>query len=469
MHQRIFGTDGIRDIANTNFLTAENVLKLGKILGYLLKNKPFIFRTHRVPAMAGHVKHGKSNGRHSVLIGRDTRISGPMIENALASGLCSQGIDVIQTGVISTPALAYLTRKKESVLGIIISASHNQCESNGIKIFSSEGIKIPDKAEILIEKYLLGKLSAKFTSAQTGRLINAPESAQEYIVDIVKSGISLKGLRIAVDCANGATSLIAPEVFRKLGAKVIPVNNCPNGTNINNCCGSLYPEAISRAVRRHKAHIGFSLDGDGDRLIIADEKGAVLDGDYMLVMLAKYLKKKRMLRKNMVVTTVMANTGLEVALNNEGIKIIRTPVGDRNVADVMFKHGYIIGGEQSGHIILLNRSVTGDGIITALELLRVIKSETKSISRLAKCMAKYPQVLINLRVKTKPELTSLKGYDRILSQARELLGGMNQVVIRYSGTEPLLRIMIEAEDKKAIESAAEKLVRFFEQHLKITE
>ncbi|MBI4834872.1 MAG: phosphoglucosamine mutase [Planctomycetes bacterium] len=469
MHQRIFGTDGIRDVANTNFLTAENVLKLGKILGYLLKNKASIFHTHRVPAMAGHVKHGKANGRHSVLIGRDTRISGPMIENALASGLCSQGIDVIQAGVISTPALAYLTRKKESVLGIIISASHNQCESNGIKIFSSEGIKIPDKAEILIEKYLLDKLRAKFTSKQTGRLINAPESAMEYVGDIVNGGIGLKGLRIAVDCANGATSLIAPEIFGKLGAKVIPVNNCPNGTNINRCCGSLYPEAISRAVKRYKADIGFSFDGDGDRLIVSDEKGAIIDGDYMLVMLAKYLKKKRMLRKNMVVTTVMANTGLEVALKKEGINIIRTPVGDRNVADVMFKNGYIIGGEQSGHIILLHRSVTGDGIITALELLRVMKTEGKSLSRLSKCMAKYPQVLINLKVKTKPELTSLKGYDRILSQTRGLLDGMHQIVIRYSGTEPLLRIMIEAQDKKAIESAGKKLVGFFREHLKIME
>ena len=412
MQQRIFGTDGIRDIANTGFLMPELVLKLGKIIGYLLYNNPHIFITHQLPVS---FKLPKSHNptlkrspvgahKHQVIIGVDSRLSGAMLENAITAGLTAQGADVIKVGIVSTPALAYLTRVGKVALGIMISASHNHFESNGIKIFSSEGVKIPDKAELLIEKYLLDHDAhsrvIKFTnSREVGIVLNVPQKIDDYITYICnKHNHYLNGMKIVIDCANGATSVLAPEVFKRLGARVIPINCVPTGININGRCGSLYPEVLRRSVLKHHAGIGFSFDGDGDRVLVTDEKGIIRDGDYIMAILGRYYKKHHQLPKNTIVGTVMSNTGLEVSLNEAGIKLIRTPVGDRNVADKMFRNGYIIGGEQSGHIILLNHSVTGDGLITALETLKIMKSEDKPLSQLAECMQKYPQVLVNLKV-----------------------------------------------------------------------
>jgi phosphoglucosamine mutase len=354
----------------------------------------------------------------------------------------------------------------------MISASHNHFESNGIKIFSSEGVKIPDKAELLIEKYLLDHKAhariMKLTNLrEVGIVLNDQQKKDDYINYICKNhNHYLKGMKIVIDCANGATSALAPEVFKRLGAKIVPIHCTPTGININGRCGSLYPEVLRRSVLKQHAWIGFSFDGDGDRVLVTDEKGIIRDGDYVMSILARYYKKHHQLPKNTIVGTVMSNTGLEVVLNEVGIKLIRTAVGDRNVADKMFRNGYIIGGEQSGHIILLNHSVTGDGLITALELLKIMKSEGKPLSRLADCMQKYPQVLVNLKVKSKPELTKINGYQDKVNELRNLLGANSQLLIRYSGTEPLLRIMIEAKDKRKIKSAAKDLVKFFRSKLR---
>ena len=469
MQQRIFGTDGIRGIANTGYLTPENVTKLGEIIGFLLHKNHGIFITHQLPRVFKLPKSAHKQKKLSVLVGNDSRISGPMLEDAIAGGLTSEGIDVIKIGVISTPALAYLARVEDVALGVMISASHNQYDSNGIKIFSTEGVKIPDKAELLIEKYLSGLKSYKpVNPLDIGHIINDSKKVNDYIKYICnKHSHYLNDVKIVLDCANGGTSYLAPEVFKRLGAKIISIGCAPNGTNINKNCGSLYPERVKRAVLKHKADIGFSFDGDGDRVIITDEKGNIRDGDYVKAILARHYKKLGKLAKNTVVGTVMSNTGLEVSLREAGIKLVRTPVGDRNVADSMFRNGYILGGEQSGHIILLNRSITGDGLITALEILKVMKAERKTFSRLSDCMKKYPQVLVNLKVKSKPELSSLKGYKAKVGEITKSLGVNNQVVIRYSGTEPLLRIMIEAEDMKKIKSAADELVKFFSKHIPI--
>lgn len=475
MRTRIFGTDGIRDIANQGYLTPEAVSKLGRIIGFLLKQEPEIFLNHRLPRKLRLPKHQqRQTNKNRVLIGRDTRISGQMIEQTLATALAAEGIDIIQLGIVPTPVLAYLTRRDNIPLGIIISASHNPYQHNGIKIFYSEGVKIPDRAERLIEEYLLDKQMMPASSSgghldepiYFGQITNNEDRVQEYINDCTKNGPSLAGLKIVIDCANGATSFIAPEIFRQLGAQVITLHNNPDGTNINNGCGSLFPEVTRRAVLKYKANIGFSFDGDGDRLVMVDEKGIIRDGDYILAILGYHFKKHRKLTGNTIVATVMSNTGLAVSLQEANIKLIRTAVGDKNVLDEMFRKGYILGGEQSGHIIILNRSVTGDGIITALEILKVIRSGRKSLWRLCRSIKQYPQILVNLKVKSKPELSSLSGYEAKLTQAREGLGPNSQILIRYSGTEPLLRIMIEAEDKRRIKSVMNDLIKFFEKKIR---
>lgn len=459
MPTRIFGTDGLRDIAHQGYLTPESVSKLGRIIGFLLKQEPEIFLNHKLRLP----KHRpRPTNKNRVLIGRDTRISGPMIEHTLTTALAAEGIDIIQVGIVPTPVLAYLTRRDNIPLGIIISASHNPYQHNGIKIFYSEGVKIPDEAERLIEEYLLDRqMLPSAASSGTGRVMNNEDRVQEYIDDCTKNGPSLAGLKIVLDCANGATSFIAPQIFRRMGAQIVTLHNKPNGTNINDRCGSLFPEVTRRAVLKYKANIGFSFDGDGDRVVMVDEKGIIRDGDYILAVLGCHFKKHRKLTGQTIVATVMSNTGLEVSLREANIKLIRTAVGDKNVADEMFRKGYILGGEQSGHIIILNRSVTGDGIITALEILKVMRSERKSLGRLCRVMKQYPQMLVNLRVKSKPELSSLSGYEAKITEARRFLGAHHQLLIRYSGTEPLLRIMIEAEDKRRIKLVMNDLIKFF--------
>jgi phosphoglucosamine mutase len=433
---KIFGTDGIRDVANSGWLTPESLLKLGKIIGVIL------------------------HPQASVIIGRDTRISGQMIEEALSAGILSMGVNITDAGVISTPGLAYLSRQGNYRMGIMISASHNPADDNGVKLFGHNGLKINQRTELLIEKYLLSSLP-KTKPVRPGLVSAGRAEVEQYINHLIKitfgKGLPLKGYRIALDCANGAVSAIAPELFTRLGAKVITLNCKPNGRNINLNCGALHPEAVSRAVKRHKADIGLSFDGDADRLMMVDDQGVIRDGDFVLAIVARYLKKYHRLPKHTVVGTIMTNTGLVRSLREIGVKLVTTPVGDKYVLDKMLSGGYVLGGEPSGHIIFSQYSLSGDGLLTALIMLKILKSEAKPLSILSQCLTKYPQLLVNVRVKTKPPINRIKPLMAKAAEVEQILGKEGRLSIRYSGTEPLLRIMIEGKDKNQIELLANQL------------
>ena len=437
----MFGTDGVRGVANTDPMTVEIALALGQAVAHL-------FRSDR--------------GRHKVVIGKDTRLSGYMFETALSAGICAMGGDVLLVGPLPTPGIAFLTHSMRADAGVVISASHNPYQDNGIKFFGGDGFKLPDELEEKIEMILLGDhlKEARPPSPQIGKAHRIDDATGRYIVylkNTFPAHLKLDGLRIVVDCANGAAYKIAPQVFQELGADVIPVGVHPNGLNINENCGSLFPEVVSAKVREHRADLGISLDGDGDRVILVDHRGEVLDGDRIMAICAVEMLRKKQLRKHTVVATVMSNIGLELFLKERKIRLERSQVGDRYVVEMMRAGGYNFGGEQSGHLIFLDYATTGDGVLAALQLLAVMVASGKRIADLGKELVAYPQVLLNIKLKRRVPLQSLKGFQKTRAEFEKSLGTRGRIVVRYSGTEPVLRIMAEGENKAEIDRVVNAL------------
>jgi phosphoglucosamine mutase len=431
---RLFGTDGIRGRVNTQPMKPETVLRVGLAAARVLR---------------------REHGRNMVLIGKDTRLSGYLIESALTSGICSMGMSVTLVGPLPTPGVAFLTRALRLDAGIAISASHNPFEDNGIKIFSSDGFKLPDELEKEIES-LVSK-EGTFRNRPSGRdigkayrLEDAVGRYTEYIKSTVPKGMMLDGLKVVVDCANGAAYKVTPSVLKELGAEVVTINDEPDGMNINDGCGSLHTERLSEAVREHRAHVGVAHDGDADRTLFCDEKGNLVDGDHVLGIWAVALKEEGRLSGDTVVATVMSNLGLENYLLGHGIKMIRTRVGDRFVTERMLKHGYNFGGEQSGHVVLFDYNTTGDGPITALHMLYLMKKKARTLSSLAGEIHLYPQVLINVSVEKKEPVGAHPLIQAEIKRAEERLDGKGRVLVRASGTEPKIRVMLEGEDGKLI-------------------
>ncbi len=438
---KLFGTDGIRGIANEYPMTAEMALNIGRATAHLFKKK-------------GHVA--------KVIIGKDTRISGYMFENALVSGICSMGVNAIMVGVMPTPGIAFLTSSMRADAGIVISASHNPIQDNGIKIFSSEGFKLPDEKELAIEDFIFANESEKQRPApgDLGKVYRLDDARGRYTVFLKHTfpkEYTLEGTRIVLDCANGATYRIAPDTFFELGAQVTTLFDHPDGVNINVNCGSQYPEKLAHEVVKRKADVGFAFDGDGDRLIAVDEKGAVVTGDQILAICAKMMKKEGTLTNNLVVRTVMSNIGLGIALEEMGINSVMTNVGDRNVLEEMRARGAAIGGEDSGHVIFLEHHTTGDGIITALQVLTAMKREGKPLCELAKIMTVFPQVLINIDVKARPDLSTVPEIVKAIKDAEDTLGNRGRVLVRYSGTQNMCRVMVEGPTKEETVKYGEKI------------
>jgi phosphoglucosamine mutase len=445
MTPRLFGTDGIRGKANAEPLTTDLAFRLGRQL---------------VATLLEH--HGVAKVR--LAVGRDTRLSGPMLEAALTSGALSAGADVYAVGVLPTPGIAYLTRKLEAQGGVVLSASHNPFEDNGIKIFSAEGSKFPDAWEDEIESRLTGADAApRPTGHQVGRLVPYAAAESEYVAHARGTcPFDLSGLTIVLDCAHGATYRVAPRVFRSLGAKVLVLAARPDGLNINRKSGALHPERLQKKVVAAAADLGFAFDGDGDRLISVDAQGIVRDGDYALAICGRHLAGRGRLKVGCVVTTVMANFGLERALKAAGVRTVTTQVGDRYVLEEMLKLGANLGGEQSGHLLFLDHTTTGDGIVSALQLLSIMRETGQSLSALSACLTKLPQVLINVPVKAKPPLDGITGLEARRSRFEAEMNGTGRILLRYSGTEPLARVMIEGEDQERIETMARALAGIIE-------
>lgn len=447
---RLFGTDGVRGIANGD-LTAELAYKLGQAGAYVLTSE-----TRHTP---------------KILVGKDTRISGDMLEAALVAGICSVGAEAVCLGIVPTPAVAYLTRFYGADAGIVISASHNPCEFNGIKFFNSRGYKLPDPIEEKIESIILDNDTSKIprpTGSYIGRK-SIMERAWEDYITFLKSTIQcdFSGMRVALDCANGAAYKVAPAVFSELGAEVFVINNNPDGININKDCGSTHMKRLQEFVLECKADVGLAFDGDADRVLAVDEKGNLVDGDRIMAITGVELKKRGELAKNTIVATVMSNLGFDIMARREGINIVKTKVGDRYVLEEMLENEYSLGGEQSGHIIFLKHSTTGDGLITALQLLSILKDSGEKLSERASIMEVLPQVLKNARVKNgnKDKYATDEVIARMCSELELELGGEGRVLIRPSGTEPLVRVMIEGKDLDYIERKANEIVMVIEERL----
>ncbi len=446
---KLFGTDGIRGVANEEPMTPETVVKLGRAAAYLFKTKA---------------------GRHSIVIGKDTRLHGYMLECALTSGICSMGVDVLLVGPLPTPGIAFITRSLRADAGIVISASHNPFKDNGIKFFSGEGLKLPDEMEERMEALITGREIERLRplAAEIGKAYRINDAAGRYIEfakGTVPKGVSFQGVKVVVDCAHGATYKVAPTILNELGAVVIPVNIQPNGININDRCGSLYPDVVKKAVLEHRADIGISYDGDGDRAILVDETGAVVDGDHILAICALDLKRSGLLRSDTLVATVMSNIGLELCLKEVGVRMVRVPVGDRYVLEEMLRHGYNLGGEQSGHIVFLDHNTTGDGVVTALQVLSLMVKRQERLSQLRQCMIVCPQLLVNVQVTEKPDLGSIPAIQAVISDAEAQLNGSGRVLVRYSGTESVARVMVEGTDAEQVKFLARSIAEAIEKEL----
>ncbi|MEJ2671042.1 MAG: phosphoglucosamine mutase [Deltaproteobacteria bacterium] len=444
--RKLFGTDGVRGVANIYPMTADVALQLGRALAYVVKDGP---------------------RRHRIVIGKDTRISGYLLEYATVAGICSMGVDALLMGPLPTPGIAYITSSMRADAGVVISASHNPYQDNGIKFFSGNGFKLPDELEARIEALMVEPEldGACPTATEVGQAFRIDDARGRYI-SFLKSTfpkeLQLDGLKIVVDCAHGATYRIAPDIFTELGAEVIPMGVRPNGRNINLRCGATAPEGMANLVKRYGADLGLAFDGDGDRVIMVDHRGEIVDGDHVMGICALDMLELETLRRKTVVGTVMSNLGLELALKGRGIRLLRTDVGDRYVVEAMVKGGYVLGGEQSGHVIFLNETTTGDGILTALRLLAVMLRQDKPLAELAKCVQKCPQLLINIQVKEKKDLKTVPQARRALQEAEKRLGAKGRLLVRYSGTEPKLRIMTEGEDEPLIREVAQELAQGLE-------
>jgi len=439
---KLFGTDGIRGRVNSSPMTPETVLRVGMAAAKVLRKQRL--------------------GRNIVLIGKDTRISGYMIESALTSGICSMGMNVTLVGPIPTPGVAFLVRALRLEAGIAISASHNPFEDNGIKFFSADGFKLPDELEAEIEELaasdgILRDRPSGEGIGKAARLDDATGRYIEYIKSTIPKGMTLEGMKVVVDCANGAAYKVTPAVLRELGAEVIAINDSPNGVNINDGCGSLHMEGLIEAVKAHGAHAGVAHDGDADRTLFADEKGGVVDGDQVLGMWAAEMKQAGRLRGDAVVATVMSNLGLERYLERRGIRLVRTKVGDRFVTERMLRDGFNLGGEQSGHIVFFDYNTTGDGPMTALHVLYLMRKTGRPLSDLAGEIELYPQILINVPVKKAPGFASVKEIEESIKEAERKLGAGGRVLVRASGTEPKIRVMLEGEDPKLIKRLGNKI------------
>jgi phosphoglucosamine mutase len=401
-------------------------------------------------------------GRHQVVIGKDTRLSGYMLESALTSGICSMGVDVLLVGPMPTPAIAFLTRSLRADAGVVISASHNPYQDNGIKFFSNEGFKLPDEVEGRIEQLIISDeiKHLRPTADAIGKAYRIGDAEGRYIEFVKRSlprDLDFQGIKLVVDCANGAAYKVAPAVLRELGAEIEVIANTPDGMNINDGCGAVHPERLQEAVRRHGAHIGIALDGDADRAIFVCEQGHIIDGDHVMAALGLDLHAQGQLSCQTVVGTVMSNFGLEIAMKKAGIQLMRTPVGDRYLMERMLADGYNFGGEQSGHFIFLDHNTTGDGLISALQILSLMKRTKKRLSELARAMTAVPQILLNVQVKHKPDLNQIPDIQQAIKTAETTLNGTGRVLVRYSGTEALLRIMVEGERDSTIREVADHL------------
>jgi phosphoglucosamine mutase len=442
MTRKLFGTDGIRGVANVDPMTGEMAMQLGRAIAHIFK---------------------EVKGRHRIVIGKDTRLSGYMLETALASGICSMGADVMLVGPLPTPGIAFITTSMRANAGVVISASHNPYYDNGIKIFSQDGFKLPDEMEQRIEELILSNHlhSLRPTANEVGKAHRIDDAIGRYVVflkNTFPNNLTLDGLRIVLDCANGAAYRVAPTVLEELGAEVIPIGIEPNGENINENCGSLHPDVISHFVLEKKADMGMALDGDGDRIVFVDGKGNQVDGDYILAICALQMLQEDRLKKRTLVTTVMSNMGLDRTMGNAGGKVIRTQVGDRYVVEEMVRGDYNLGGEQSGHTIFLDYNTTCDGILTALQVLAIMKQKERPLDELAKVMEPLPQVLYNVEVKEKKNLSEFPQIEKRIGEIEKSLGRSGRILIRYSGTEPLLRIMVEGENETELHRFAQDLV-----------
>lgn len=439
--RKLFGTDGIRGIANVEPMTVEMAMKVGRAAAHIFKDK---------------------DRRHRIVIGKDTRLSGYMLETALCAGICSMGVDVMLLGPFPTPGISFITSNMRADAGVVISASHNPFQDNGIKFFAPTGFKLPDEVEKEIERLIFSNEidSIRPTAEEVGKAYRIEDAIGRYIVHLkntMPKGMELEGLKVVLDCANGAAYKVAPRVLTELGAEVISLNVRPDGENINRGCGSLHPDVISAAVRENGAHIGIALDGDADRAIFVDELGNVIDGDKIMALCALDMHGEGRLKNNTLVATVMSNMGLDIAMKKAGIKVVKTSVGDRYVVEEMVKGGYNLGGEQSGHMVFLDHTTTGDGTLTALQTIAIMKKTGNSLSELASCMTTLPQVLLNVKIKGRRDLREFPAITTMISKAEDDLGDNGRVLVRFSGTEPLARVMIEGEDKQRITLMAQEI------------
>ena len=447
--KKIFGTDGVRGTANVEPVTAETALKLGRAAAYVFKNLE---------------RQSRGRGKHKIVIGKDTRLSGYMLENAISSGILSMGVDVLFIGPLPTPGVAYATRSLRADAGIVITASHNPYADNGIKFFRADGYKLDDKIEGKIEDLVFsGEIeNIRPTADAIGKAIRIDDALGRYIEFAKASfprGLTLEGVRIVVDCAHGAAYKSTPCVLRELGAEVIVYGHQPDGMNINCDCGSMHPEAVCRKTVEHKADLGIAHDGDADRVLLCDEKGSLIDGDDIMAIAALDMLAEKTLAKKTLVTTVMSNAGLAAAIKSAGGRVVRTNVGDRNVIDEMLRGGFNFGGEQSGHLIFRDFSTTGDGLVAALQILRIVKAKQTPLSRLAKCWTRFPQLVTNILVREKIPFEQLDGVLKLVAQAeKELKSAGGRVLLRYSGTEPKARLLLEGRDAKVLEKWSQKII-----------
>ncbi len=426
--ERMFGTDGVRGVANVHPMTAEIALQIGRATAFVCKKQ--------------------AKQRHHIVIGKDTRLSGYMLECALTAGICSMGVDVYLVGPMSTPGIAFITRSMRADAGMVISASHNPYQDNGIKIFSRTGFKLPDADEDEIESLITsGRIKdIRPTADEIGKAHRIDDAMGRYIVfckNTFPEALSLEGLKIVMDCANGATYKVAPIIFSEVGADVTALHCEPNGVNINDHCGSQHTQDLSAKVRELGADVGLAFDGDGDRLIAVDERGEEITGDHIMALCGKMYKELGLLKKNLVISTVMSNFGFSLALKELGIEQGASKVGDRYVLEMMLEKGAILGGEASGHLIFLNHHTTGDGIVSALQLLAAMRHYKKPLSDLAKVMTLSPQKIINVDVKTRPKLETIPELQAAIRTAESELAGKGRVLIRYSGTQAMCRVMVE--------------------------
>ena len=454
--KKIFGTDGVRGTANVEPVTAETALQLGRAAAHVFKNLE---------------SQARGRGKHKIVIGKDTRLSGYMLENAISSGILSMGVDVLFIGPLPTPGVAYVTRSLRADAGIVITASHNPYTDNGIKFFRADGYKLEDKIEDRIEELVFSGEVEKIRSnaEQIGKAVRIDDALGRYI-EFAKSSfpkrLTLEGVKIVLDCGHGAAYKASPCVLRELGAEVILYGCHPDGQNINRDCGSMHPETMCQKVVEHGAAIGIAHDGDADRVLLCDEAGNLINGDDIMAIAALEMLAEKSLAKKTLVSTVMSNAGLEAAIKAAGGKMLRTPVGDKHVIDAMLRGGFNFGGEQSGHLIFRDYGTTGDGLVAALQILRILKSRGAPLSQLAGCWTRFPQQVTNLIVREKIPFEQLDGLNRLVAAAEKALSAQGgRLLLRYSGTEPKVRLLVEGRDPKALASWSQKICGAIQQQI----